>query len=106
MGKTISERITSKMARLLSKIAQQEARERGRNIARAKKRAARYQRQRRRRAKVSKAEIKRVLAVARQVLGYRKFGPRKMTTKHLKALAEGRRRYWQAKRQFCERRES
>ena len=64
--------------------------------AAAKKHAAILARRRRWRLKrQAKAELKAVLAMARAAMGWK---PLKLTPEHLKAMAEGRQRYWREKR--------
>jgi hypothetical protein len=49
-----------------------------------------------------KAELRAVLAMARAAMGYKPNGRKgvKLSSEHLKAMAEGRQRYWQAKREM------
>ena len=55
---------------------------------------ARLQRKRK-----AKARLKAVLKMAREALGWKPGGVRKLTPEHKAALQEGRQRYWKAKRE-------
>lgn len=62
-----------------------------------KKQAALLRRQRKwRRQRRAKAELRALLVMARKALGYK---PLKRSPAHLKALAEGRNRYWRKRRE-------
>jgi hypothetical protein len=68
----------------------------GKRVA-VKKRRAMY---RQRRKQKAKAELRAVLKMAREALGWKPGGPKggKLSPAHLKALHDGRNRYHQAKR--------
>jgi hypothetical protein len=103
MGKTFSERYAAKLAHFRAfdrfpygRVNREYDKQR-KKVGDRKRRNLEARRKARRKERELREETRYVLRVARAVLGYKKMGPKKMTVKHLKALAKGRRRYWQSK---------